>query len=47
MRQKLSIPLSEPEVSEDPTNYTRAPNKPLQFKRLVLIVKSKRPGIVY
>jgi hypothetical protein len=47
MRQKLSIPLSELEVSEDPTHYTRDPDKPLQFKRLLLIVKGNRPAIVY
>ena len=45
--QKLSIPLSEIEVSEDPTHYTRDPDKPLQFKRLLLIVQGKRPPIVY
>ncbi|HMS84896.1 MAG TPA: hypothetical protein PKD12_14705 [Nitrospira sp.] len=47
LRQKLSIPLSELDVSEDPTHYTRDPDKPLQFKRLLLIVKGKRPAIVY
>lgn len=47
LRQELSIPLSEIEVSEDPTHYTRDPDKPLQFKRLLLIVKGKRPPIVY
>ena len=47
LRQKLSIPLSEVEVSEDPTHYTRDPDKPLQFKRLLLIIKDKRPAIVY
>jgi len=47
LRQKLSIPLSEVEVSEDPTHYTRDPDKPLQLKRLMLIIKGKRPGIVY
>jgi hypothetical protein len=47
IRQKLSIPLSDIEVSEDPTHYTRDPDKPLQFKRLLLIVKGKRPAIVY
>ncbi len=47
LRQKLSIPLSEIEVSEDPSHYTRDPNKPLQFKRLLLIVQGKRPPIVY
>lgn len=45
--QKLSIPLSEVEVSEDPTHYTRDPDEPLRFKRLLLIVKGKRPPIVY
>ena len=47
LRQKLTIPLSEIEVSEDPTHYTRDPDKPLQMKRLMLIVKGKRPAIVY
>ena len=47
LQQKLSIPLSEIEVSEDPTHYTRDPDKPLQFKRLMLIVKGTRPAIVY
>jgi hypothetical protein len=47
LQQKLSIPLSEIEVSEDPSHYTRDPNRPLQFKQLLLIVKGKRPGIVY
>ena len=47
LRQKLSIPLSDVEVSEDSSHYTRDPDKPLQFKRLLLIVKGKRPPIVY
>ncbi len=47
LRQKLSIPLSEIEIAEDPSHYTRDPDMPLQFKRLLLIVKGKRPGIVY
>ena len=47
IRQKLSIPLSDIEVSEDPTHYTRDPDKPSQFKRLLLIIKGKRPPIVY
>jgi hypothetical protein len=32
MRQNLSIPLSEIEVSENPIDYTRDSNTPLQFK---------------
>ncbi|CUS39985.1 hypothetical protein COMA2_90164 [Candidatus Nitrospira nitrificans] len=47
IRQKLSMPLSDIEVSEDPTHYTRDPDKPLQFKRLLLIVNGKRPAMVY
>jgi hypothetical protein len=47
IRQKLSIPLSDIEVSEDHAHYTRDPDKPLQFKRLLLIVNGKRPPIVY
>ncbi|HWF61081.1 MAG TPA: hypothetical protein VN666_12330 [Nitrospira sp.] len=47
IRQRLSIPLSEVDVLEDPTHYTRDPDKPLQFKRLLLIVNGKRPPIVY
>ncbi len=47
LKQKLSLPLSDVEVSEDPTHYTRDPDKPLQFKRLLLIVKGNRPAIVY
>jgi len=46
-RQKLSIPLSDVDVSEDSSHYTRDPDKPLQFKRLLLIVNGKRPPIVY
>lgn len=47
IRQQLSIPLSDVEVSEDPSHYTRDPDQPLQFKRLLLIIKGKRPPIVY
>lgn len=47
IRQKLSIPLSEVEVSEDPSHYTRDPDQPLRFKRLLLIIKGKRPPVVY
>jgi len=47
LRQKLSIPLSDVDVSEDSSHYTRDPDKPLQFKRLLLIVNGKRPPIVY
>ncbi|MEQ1679943.1 MAG: hypothetical protein ABL983_08765 [Nitrospira sp.] len=45
--QKQSIPFSDLEISDDPSHYTRDPNKPLQMKRLLLIVKGNRQGIVY
>jgi len=47
LKQKLSLPLSDVEGSENLTHYTRDPDKPLTFKRLLLIVKGKRPAIVY
>jgi hypothetical protein len=34
-------------VSEDLSHYTRDPDKPLRCKRLMLIVKGKRPAVVY
>ena len=45
--QPVEVVLSEIEASEDPSHYTRDSDKPLQFKRLLLIVKGKRPGIAY
>jgi hypothetical protein len=45
--QPVKVVLSEIEVSEDPSHYTRDPDKPLQLKRLLLIVKGKHPPIVY
>ncbi len=47
MRQKISIPLSDVEVSEDLSHYTRDPDRPLTRKRLMLVVKANRPPIVY
>ena len=47
MRQKISIPLSDVEVSEDLSHYTRDPDRPLKRKRLMLVVKGNRPPIVY
>ena len=47
VRQEISIPLSDVEVSEDPSHYTRDPDRPLRWKRLMLIVKGKRPAVVY
>jgi len=47
MRQQLSIPLSQLDVSEDLAHYTRDPDRPLKRKRLMLIVKGNRPAVVY
>ena len=46
MRQEISLPLSTVEVSEDHAHYTRDPERPLQRKRLMLIVRGKRPAVV-
>ncbi len=46
MRQEISLPLSAVEVSEDHAHYTRDPQRPLQRKRLMLIVQGKRPAVV-
>lgn len=45
--QKPSLSLSGVEISENPIQYMRNPDKPLQMKRLLLIVNGKRPAIVY
>lgn len=47
LRQEISLPLGDVELSEDPTHYTRDPERPLKLKRLMLVVKGKRPAIVY
>lgn len=47
MRQTISIPLSQVEVSEDLAHYTRDPDRPLNYRRLMLVVADKRPPIVY
>ena len=46
MRQEISLPLSAVEVSEDHAHYTRDPERPLERKRLMLIVRGKRPAVV-
>lgn len=45
--QNISVPLSQVEVSEDISHYTRDPERPLQHKRLMLIINKKRPPIIY
>lgn len=47
MRQEISLPLSDVELAEDHSHYTRDPERPLKLKRLMLVVKGKRPAIVY
>jgi hypothetical protein len=47
MRQEISVPLSDLELSEDLSHYTRDPERPLKLKRLLLIIKGKRPAVVY
>jgi hypothetical protein len=46
-RTETVDPLQDLKISDDPSHYTRDPDKPLQFKRLLLIIKGKRPAIVY
>jgi hypothetical protein len=46
-KQHISIPLPRAEVSEDPSHYTRDPDRPLKHRRLMLLINDKRPPIVY
>lgn len=45
-RQRISVPLSRTEVSEDLGHYTRDPERPLKRRRLMLVVNEKRPPIM-
>lgn len=47
VKQHISIPLRCAEVSEDPSHYTRNPDRPLQLRRLMLLINDKRPPIIY
>lgn len=47
MQQKISLPLSQVEVSKDASHYTRDPERPLQRQRLLLVINEKRPTIIY
>jgi hypothetical protein len=47
MTQNISVPLSQVEVSEDFSHYTRDPERPLQRQRLMLVINEKRPAIIY
>ncbi|MDH5669519.1 MAG: hypothetical protein OEY86_16085 [Nitrospira sp.] len=47
MKQRISIPLSHTEVSEDLGHYTRDPERPLKRRRLMLVVDQNRPPVIY
>jgi hypothetical protein len=47
IKQHISIPLRRAEVSEDPSHYTRDPDRPLKHSRLMLLIDDKRPPLVY
>jgi hypothetical protein len=47
MKQNIAVPLSQVEVSEDFSHYTRDPERPLQPSRLMLVINQKRPPIIY
>ncbi|MDP3090538.1 MAG: hypothetical protein Q8N04_07675 [Nitrospira sp.] len=47
MKQRISVPLSRTDVSEDLSHYTRDPERPLKHRRLMLVVDDKRPPIIY
>lgn len=47
LRQEISVPLSDVEVTEDLSHYTRDPDEPLRRRRLMLVVKGNRPAVVY
>ncbi len=42
-RQRVVVPLGRVTVSEDPSRYTRNPNRPIRYGRLWLIINKKRP----
>jgi hypothetical protein len=47
VKQHISVPLRRTEVSEDPSHYTRNPDRPLRLRRLMLLINDKRPPIIY
>ncbi|MCA9473386.1 MAG: hypothetical protein MRJ96_06645 [Nitrospirales bacterium] len=47
LKQHVSVPLSQVEVSTDFSHYTRDPDRPLQHQRLMLVVNETRPAIIY
>ena len=47
IKQNISIALRQVEVTEDFSHYTRDPDRPLQWHRLMLVINEKRPPIIY
>lgn len=47
MKQRISVPLSLTEVSEDLGHYTRDPERPLKRRRLMLVVDQNQPPVIY
>lgn len=47
MKQAISVPLSQLDVSEDLAHYTRDPDRPLKYRRLMLVIDDKQPPIIY
>jgi hypothetical protein len=47
LKQKISVPLSQVEVTEDFSHYTRDPERPLQQQRLMLVINEQRPPVIY
>ncbi len=45
-KQHLTLPLSMISIGEDKAHYTRNPDKPVQFKRLRIMVTEPRPQTV-
>lgn len=47
MKQRISVPLSRTELSEDLSHYTRDPERPLKRRRLMLVIDENRPPVIY
>jgi hypothetical protein len=47
MKQKISVPLSRTNISEDFSHYTRDPERQLKHHRLMLVIDDKRPPIIH
>ena len=43
VKQPVSIPLREVTLAEDPSRYTRDPDRPLRYGRLILTIDRDRP----